>query len=88
MGGLGRGAGNCPTELLLGFLKNPKFHIRPVLQCLQDHILPMRQKLKWGFDIPYMLTGQLNMHPRLAIEAVEEGRNDFVGFYDDITAEE
>ena len=88
MGGLGRGAGNCPTELLLGFLKNPKFHIRPVLQCLQDHILPMKQKLKWGFDIPYMLTGQLNMHPRVAIEAVESDRTDFVGFYDEITAEE
>jgi 4-hydroxy 2-oxovalerate aldolase len=30
--GLGRGAGNCPTELLIGFLKNPKFHLRPVLE--------------------------------------------------------
>ncbi|MBU0651192.1 aldolase catalytic domain-containing protein, partial [bacterium] len=27
--GIGRAAGNCPLELLLGFLKNPKFDIRP-----------------------------------------------------------
>ena len=31
MGGLGRGAGNCPMELLIGFLRNPKFKIRPVV---------------------------------------------------------
>ncbi|MDD5166924.1 MAG: aldolase catalytic domain-containing protein, partial [Candidatus Omnitrophica bacterium] len=29
--GLGRAAGNCPLELILGFLKNPKFDIRPIL---------------------------------------------------------
>jgi 4-hydroxy 2-oxovalerate aldolase len=31
--GLGRGAGNCHTEILLGFLRNPKFKLRPVLQA-------------------------------------------------------
>jgi 4-hydroxy 2-oxovalerate aldolase len=30
--GLGRAAGNCPLELLLGFLKNPKFDIRPIFR--------------------------------------------------------
>ena len=30
--GMGRGAGNCSTELLLGFLKNPKYHITPVVK--------------------------------------------------------
>ncbi len=29
--GLGRPAGNCPTELILGFLKNPKYDIRLIL---------------------------------------------------------
>ena len=32
MAGLGRGAGNCPMELLIGFLRNPKFNIRPIYQ--------------------------------------------------------
>ena len=31
MGGLGRGAGNCPMELLIGFLRNPKFKHSPHL---------------------------------------------------------
>ena len=32
MAGMGRGAGNCPMELLLGFLRNPKFKLRPVVK--------------------------------------------------------
>ncbi len=87
--GLGRGAGNCATELLLGFLKNPKFHIRPLLQCIQEHFLPLREKIFWGYDIPLMITGQLNMHPRSAI-AFLDGTNskDFLGFYDSVVEEE
>ncbi len=85
LGGLGRGAGNCPTELLLGFLKNPKFHLRPVLQCLQEQIVPMREKIAWGFDIPYMLTGQRNMHPKSAMAFLDsEHRKDYLRFYDAI----
>jgi 4-hydroxy 2-oxovalerate aldolase len=84
--GLGRGAGNCPTELLLGFLKNPKFHLRPVLECVQDLFVPLRKELDWGYSIPYMLTGQLNIHPRMAIEVREGSAPDnYVEFYDRLT---
>ena len=83
--GLGRGAGNCPLELLLGFLKNPKFHLRPVLQCVQDVFVPLRRELDWGYSIPYMLTGQLNIHPRMAIKVRESNDPDnYVAFYDSL----
>jgi 4-hydroxy 2-oxovalerate aldolase len=89
MGGLGRGAGNCPTELLLGFLKNPKFRLRPVLQCLRDYVVPLRQRVTWGYDVPYMLTGQLNMHPRSAMAFLDgQDRTDYVAFYDSIVEED
>ncbi len=89
MAGLGRGAGNCPIELLIGFLHNPKYHLRPVLQCIQDHIEPMRQKLLWGFDIPYMITGLLNQHPRAAIEFnTTAHRGNLVKFFDSLVEEE
>jgi 4-hydroxy 2-oxovalerate aldolase len=88
LGGLGRGAGNCSLELLLGFLKNPKFHLRPVLQCLQEHVVPLREKIAWGYDIPYMLTGQLNMHPRSAMAFLDgEQRADYLAFYDSLEEE-
>lgn len=81
--GLGRGAGNCALELLLGFLRNPKFQLRPVLECIQNTIVPMREKVDWGFSIPYMITGQLNRHPRSAIKMLAgENPRDFVTFYD------
>jgi 4-hydroxy 2-oxovalerate aldolase len=87
--GLGRGAGNCPTELLLGFLKNPKFHLRPVLQCIQEHFLPLREQIFWGYDYPLMVTGQMNMHPRSAIAFLGgENNRDIVGFYDSVVEEE
>ena len=83
MAGLGRGAGNCQTELLIGFLHNPRYHLRPVLQCIQEYIEPLRKDLKWGFDIPYMITGLLNQHPRAAM-AFNGGkdRGDLVKFFD------
>lgn len=85
MAGLGRGAGNCPMELLIGFLHNPKYHLRPVLKCVQETIEPLRAKLGWGFDLPYMLCGFLNQHPRSAIKYnADENRGDIVKFFDTI----
>ena len=36
--GMGRGAGNCAMELLLGFLRNPKYQIAPVFQFIEKHM--------------------------------------------------
>ncbi|MFC1968249.1 aldolase catalytic domain-containing protein [Chloroflexota bacterium] len=89
MAGLGRGAGNCQLELLVGFLHNPKLRLRPILQCIQQHIEPLREKLLWGFDIPYMLTGLLNEHPRSAIGFNSSAdRGDIVKFFDLVSEEE
>ena len=88
MAGMGRGAGNCQLELLLGFLHNPKYHVRPILECIQEHIEPMREKLLWGFDLPYMITGVLNQHPRAAMGFnASKDRGNVVKFYDEITLE-
>jgi len=88
--GLGRGAGNCALELLLGFLRNPKYDIRPVLKCIEEVMLPLQKKISWGFNIPYMITGQLNLHPRAAIK-ISEGEapsHEFLKFYDRMLEEE
>jgi 4-hydroxy 2-oxovalerate aldolase len=83
MGGIGRGAGNCPMELLISFLKNPKFNLRPVLQLLQDHFVQLREKLEWGPLVPYNITAHFNQHPRSAIQLRESDHKDnYVEFYD------
>ena len=86
--GLGRGAGNCPMELLLGFLKNPKFNLRPIFKLLQDHLMPLRRTKEWGALIPYVVTGILNQHPRAAMRVRDtEEKNQFLEFYDACTSE-
>jgi len=80
--GMGRGAGNCASEQLLSFLKNPKYDIIPVLKFLEKHIVPLKESgVVWGYNVPYLLTGQMNRHPRSAIAATKEGRTDFFNFY-------
>ncbi len=86
--GLGRAAGNCPLELLLGFLKNPKFNMLPVLECIGKTIIPLRDSIDWGYHIPYMLTGILNQHPIDAMKWMDrEDREDYGQFYKEITDE-
>ena len=82
MRGMGRGAGNCNMELLLGFLRNPKYSLNPVLKFLQNQMLPLKKTgLVWGCDVQYMLTGQQNQHPRTAIAFTAEQREDYAAFY-------
>jgi 4-hydroxy 2-oxovalerate aldolase len=86
--GIGRGAGNCPMELLIGFLRNPNYRIRPILQLLQDYFVPLREKLEWGPLVPYNITGQLNQHPRSAIALrANEEKDNYVEFYDKLVAD-
>ena len=83
--GIGRGAGNCPLELIIGFLKNPKFSIEPILKVIQDHMIPMQAEIEWGYMIPYAITGILNRHPRAAIAMRKtEGKDKYAEFYEDI----
>ncbi len=80
--GLGRGCGNCPSELLLGYLKNPKYRINPLLKFVENHIVPLRESgLVWGYDVPYLLTGILNQHPKTAIQFMKEERTDYNDLY-------
>lgn len=80
--GMGRGAGNCAMELLLGFLKNPKYSIYSLLIFIEKYMIPLKEQgVVWGFDLQYMFTGQLNRHPREAMTFTADGRSDYCEFY-------
>jgi 4-hydroxy 2-oxovalerate aldolase len=84
--GIGRGAGNCTLELLISFLKNPKFKVRPLIEAIEKEILPWTEKIDWGYYIPYMVTGTMNQHPRTAMAHMEsEKKNKVTEFFDQIT---
>lgn len=85
MMGMGRGAGNCAMELLLSFLKNPKYNVFPVLKFIEEHMLPLKESgAVWGYDIPYLLTGRLNQHPSAAIDYIKSGETHYADFYTDL----
>lgn len=87
--GMGRAAGNCPTELLLGYLKDPQYNLRPVLHALETLLIPKRTEVEWGYLIPYAITGQLNEHPRTAMALRNsEDKDAYVRFYDKLTSVE
>ena len=73
---MGRGAGNCQMELLLGFLKNPQYNLFPIIKFIEENIEPLKAAgVEWGFAIPYLLT---------AIAAMKAGRKDYTEFYREI----
>ena len=76
-------------ELLVGFLHNPKFRLRPILECCRDVFVPLSEEYDWGYSIPYALTARLNQHPRAAIKMrASDAPDDYVSFYDQISGEE
>ena len=85
MMGMGRGAGNCALEGLLGFLKNPKYRLVYALRFVETYMLELKkQGLVWGYDVPYLLTGLMNMHPRAAIDRVKNENTDYAKFYTEL----
>lgn len=80
--GMGRGAGNCAMELLLGFLKNPKYNLYALLPFIERYMIPLKEQgVVWGYDLQYMFTGLLNRHPREAIDFTNHKRGDYSEFY-------
>lgn len=83
--GMGRGAGNCASELLIGFLKNPKYNLYHILVFIEKYMTALREEgVKWGYDLAYMFTGLLNRHPREAIAFSSQDRKDYADFYKEL----
>ena len=86
---MGRGAGNCAMELLLGFLRNPKYNVFPAIQFVDTYMNRLKSEgIVWGYDLQYLMTGLLNQHPRAAIQFTKENRTDYTEFYKEIVAQD
>ncbi len=67
--GIGRGAGNLPTEIIVLYkelLGDKKYNAIPVLNCIDRYFLPMRKEIDWGYQLPFMLSGMYKCHPNYA----------------------
>ena len=62
---------------------DPKIRLRPIIELLQHHIEPLKATVEWGPLVPYNITGQMNLHPRSAMQfRAGADKDDFVKFFD------
>ena len=75
MFGMGRGAGNLQTELvILNEKKDIKFeNIINILMFIQNYIKPIYKinYNNWGYDLDYLLSGYFKMHPNYIVKMRE-----------------
>jgi 4-hydroxy 2-oxovalerate aldolase len=63
--GMGRGAGNTPTELIVHYLNTrygKKYDIDKILDVIDNTILNISSFVKWGYSIPMFLSGAYGSH--------------------------
>ena len=76
------------NEQMLSFLRNPNYKLTPTLKFVEKYVAEERAKgSQWGYDVPYMLTGALNRHPRAAIAFLKDNRTDYNELYMDLLNE-
>jgi 4-hydroxy 2-oxovalerate aldolase len=67
--GMGRGAGNLCTELLIQYINeniHRNYEIVPILEIIDTHINSIYAKYTWGYSVPYYIASINNCHPNYA----------------------
>lgn len=74
--GMGRTPGNLCIELIADYLNlnfGKQYNIDCMLDAIQDHIMPIREKEPWGYSPPYFLSARYNLHRNYAEHLLEKG---------------
>ncbi len=84
--GMGRGAGNLKTELMLSYLKsrlNVDIDLN-ILGRLTELFKPLHEQYRWGTNLAYMVSGCYSLPQKDVMEALEINRYSLTGIINHI----
>ena len=67
--GMGRGAGNLCTELILNYYNreyDSRYRVLPILETVDKYITAISLSNRWGYSCPYFLAAAQDCHPNYA----------------------
>lgn len=67
--GMGRGAGNLCTELMIQYINEnieSKYNVIPILEAMDEYIIPIFNMHSWGYSVPYYIAAVNDCHPNYA----------------------
>lgn len=67
--GMGRGAGNLPTELITRYINQniqSRYNVGMVMDIYDEYIAPLRREYQWGYSMAYHLAASHACHPNYA----------------------
>lgn len=67
--GMGRGAGNLPTELITQYINKKiasRYDVTMVMDVYDEYISAIRKEFEWGYSVPYHIAASNVCHPNYA----------------------
>lgn len=64
--GMGRGAGNLNTELIIEYINNKygkRYNIEPIIEIIDRCLSTQKEKSNWGYSLEYFLSANFKCHP-------------------------
>ena len=77
--GMGRGAGNLCSELIIKYINdfyNSEYKILPILKSIDEDLKPIYEKSPWGYSTPYYIAAINGCHPNYAGFLVKKSYSD------------
>lgn len=77
--GMGRGAGNLCSELIIKYINdfyNSEYKILPILKSIDEDLKPIYEKSPWGYSTPYYIAAINGCHPNYAGFLVNKNYSD------------
>jgi 4-hydroxy 2-oxovalerate aldolase len=83
--GMGRGAGNTPTEVIARYLNtkyNKNYNLDIIIDVIGKYVYPLKKNIEWGYSLPMFLCGCLNSHVDNVYYLQNKGRFSALDMYD------